>query len=114
VVWAIRRTYDWNYNSAALQWPYLGLPPLFAMYLLPPGYSAALHLLVLAVGFCFFCSLKFAYHLISFFIEWPTVEGRIGSVAQDGSRSVATYSFELGKYSFGGRTTIESISIPHM
>ena len=40
--------------------------------------------------------------------HWPTVEGRIVSVAQDGSRSVLTYSFELGQDIFGGMTTIKS------
>ena len=36
----------------------------------------------------------------------PTTEGLVGSAASDGSHSVITYSFELGRDTFGGATTL--------
>ncbi len=114
VVWAIRRRSDWDYKlssiAMAIRWGVVTVCYL----LLATGFLslAAVRLLVLAVGLCFLCWPNFAYNLSNFFIDWPTIEGRIGSVAQDGSRSVVTYSFELGRDTFGGRTTIRSISIP--
>ena len=71
---------------------------------------AALRFSTLAVGLLFLCWPNLAYHLTKFFIQWPTIEGRIGSVLQDGSRSVVTYSFDVGQDSFGGRTTVNSES----
>jgi hypothetical protein len=114
VVWAIRRKYKWDYRlsgmAKAVRWAVVTVCYVFlATGLL--GFAAP-RLFVLAVGLCFLCWPNFAYHLTNFFIEWPTIEGRIGSVARDGSRSVVTYSFELGQDSFGGRTTIRSSSTP--
>jgi hypothetical protein len=115
VVWAIRHKYKWDYKlssmAKAVRWAVVTVCYL----LLATGILgvAAVRLFVLAVGLCFLCWPNFAYHLTNIFIEWPTIEGRIGSVAQDGSRSLVTYSFELGRDSFGGRTTIGSNSTRH-
>jgi hypothetical protein len=114
VVWAIRRRFEWDYKlssaAMAVRWAVV----IVCYVLLATGLlsSAAVRLSIGIVGLGFLCWPNFAYHMTNFFIEWPTIEGRIGSVAQDGSRSVVTYSFELGEDSFGGRTTIRSSSTP--
>jgi hypothetical protein len=58
------------------------------------------------IGICFLCWPNLAYHLTNLFVEWPTTEGRVGSAATDGSHLVVTYSFELGRDTFGGATTL--------
>jgi len=45
--------------------------------------------------------------------QWPTIEGRVESVALDGSVSTVTYSFELGHECFGGETTMHARWIPY-
>lgn len=115
VVWAIRRRFRWNYKlsstAIAVRWAVVTVCYL----LLATGVLglAAVRLFVLAIGLCFLCWPNFAYHLTNFFVEWPTTEGRIGSVTQVGSRSVVTYSFALGQDSFGGRTKIRSNGPPY-
>jgi Protein of unknown function (DUF3592) len=112
VVWAIRRKFDLDYKLSStavlLRWAVV----TFSYLLLATGVLgiAAVRLPILAVGLLFLCWPNFVYHLTKFFVQWPTIEGRIGSVLQDGSRSVVTYSFEVGQDSFGGKTTVSSES----
>ena len=47
-------------------------------------------------GICFLCWPNLAYHVTNLFVEWPTAEGRVGSAEQVDSRSIITYSFEVG------------------
>jgi len=63
------------------------------------------------IGISFLCWPNLAYHLTNPFIEWPTIEGRVGSAASDGLHSVITYSFELGRDTFGGATTLGSNNV---
>jgi hypothetical protein len=110
VVWAIRRRFDWDYKLSAtagiVRWAVVTV----CYVLLATGVLgvSAVRLFILTIGLCFLCWPNFAYHLTKFFTEWPTIEGRIGSVAQDGSTAVLTYSFEVGGDSFGGKTTVRS------
>jgi hypothetical protein len=62
-------------------------------------------------GICFLCWPNLAYHLTNLFVEWPSTEGRVDSAAQEGSRSVITYSFELGQNTFGGAATLKSSDV---
>ena len=108
-LWAIRYKADWDYKlsgaAKTVRWVVVGVgytlaaavsgPPLFRVV---PG----------VIGICFLCWPNLAYHLTNLFVDWPTTEGRVGSAAPDGSRSVITYSFELGRNSFGGVTTLKS------
>ena len=104
-VWAIRYKADWDYKlsgtAKALRWSGIGYtlaaslpgPPLMRVV---PG----------IIGISFLCWPNLSYHLTNLFIEWPTTEGRVGSAASDGLHSVITYSFELGRDTFGGATTL--------
>jgi hypothetical protein len=114
VVWAIRHKFEWDYKLSITAMTVRWTVVTFCYVLLATGLlnSGAVRLCVLAAGLCFLCWPNFAYHLTNLFTEWPTIEGCIDSVAQDGSESLVTYSFELGQDFFGGRTKIKSITTP--
>lgn len=109
VFWAIRRRADWDYKlsgtAKAVRWTVVGIG-----YVLGAGLSgpAVARTAAGLTGICFLCWPNLAYHLTSLFIEWPTTEGRVGSVVQDGSHLVITYNFELGRDTFGGATSLKS------
>jgi hypothetical protein len=112
VFWAIRKKADWDYklsgNAKAVRWTVVGVGYVLAAWL--PG-PAAVRLVPGLTGICFLCWPNLAYHLATLFVDWPTIEGRVGSAAQDGSHSVITYSFELGQNTFGGATTLKSSDV---
>ena len=109
VFWAIRRKADWDYKlsgtAKAIRWTVVGTGYVLGAGL--PGPAVA-RLAPGLTGICFLCWPNLAYHLTSLFVERPTTEGRVGSVAQDGSHSVITYHFELGQDAFGGATSVKS------
>lgn len=111
-VWAIRRKSEVDYVlSSSTRW----IRWIVVILGFTVAYFAPLKSIRLVSGFAalaFLCWPNFAYHLTNAFIEWPTIEGCIDSVAQDDSRSVVTYTFELGQDFFGGRTIIRSNSTP--
>jgi len=108
-LWAIRYKADWDYKLSStakvVRWGVVGVGYTMAASLSGPP---IMRLVPGVVGICFLCWPNFAYHLTNLFIQWPTTEGRLGSAASDGSRSVITYSFELGHDTFGGAATLES------
>jgi hypothetical protein len=108
-LWAIRYKADWDYKlsgtAKTIRWSVVGIGYTLAAAL--PG-PALVRLVPGVTGICFLCWPNLAYHLTNLFVAWPTTEGRVGSAALDGSRSVVTYSFELGRDTFGGATTLKS------
>jgi uncharacterized membrane protein YedE/YeeE len=112
VFWAIRRKADWDYKlsgtAKAVRWTVVGVGYVLAAGL--PG-PALVRLVPGLTGICFLCWPNLAYRLTSLFVEWPTIEGRVGSAAQDGSHSVINYSFELGQDTFGGAATLKSSDV---
>jgi hypothetical protein len=111
-VWAIRYKADWDYKlsgtAKAIRWGVVGIGYTLAAAL--PG-PALVRVVPGVAGICFLCWPNLAYHLTNFFVEWPTTEGRVGSAAPDGSHSVITYSFERGRDTFGGATTLKSNNV---
>jgi hypothetical protein len=111
-LWAIRYKADWDYQlsgtAKVVRWGVVGIGYTLAAAL--PG-PALVRLVPGILGMCFLCWPNLGYHLTNLFVEWPTTEGRVGSAALDGSRSVVTYSFELGHATFGGATTLKSINV---
>jgi hypothetical protein len=109
LLWGIRYKADWDYKlsgtAKAVRWGLVGIGYALAAAL--PG-PALMRLVPLVIGICFLCWPNLAYHLTNLFIEWPTTEGRVGSAASDGSHSLITYSFEVGRDTFGGASTIAS------
>jgi len=107
-VWAIRYAAKADYkisNTArAVRWSVVGIGYLLAASL--PG-PAVVRLVPGFAGLSFLCWPNLAYHATNFLVEWPTAKGRIGSARDDGSRSVVTYSFEVGESVFGGTTRLK-------
>ena len=108
-VWAIRYKAEWDYKlsraAKTVRWAVVGVGYILAAGLPGPG---VLRLVPGFVGICFLCWPNLAYHATNLFVEWPTTEGRVDSVAQDGSRLVITYSFDIGRDIFGGTTTLKA------
>jgi Protein of unknown function (DUF3592) len=111
-LWAIRYKADWDYKlsgtAKAVRWSVVGIGYTLAAAL--PG-PPLMRVAPGVIGICFLCWRNLAYHLTNLFIEWPTTEGRVGSAASDGSHSVISYSFELGRDTFGGATTLTSNNV---
>ena len=109
VFWAIRRKAGVDYRlsgtAKAVRWTVVG-----AGYVLGAGLPgpAVARVVPGLTGICFLCWPNLAYHLSNLFVQWPTTEGRVGSVVQDGSHSLISYSFEMGQDTFGGATSVES------
>jgi len=108
-IWAIRYKADWDYKlsgtAKAVRWGVVAMGYVLAAALPGPGF---VRLVPGITGLLFLCWPNLAYHLTNLFVEWPTIEGRLGSIVQDGLHSIVTYSFELGGVTFGGRATIKS------
>jgi hypothetical protein len=108
-LWAIRYKAGWDYKlsgtAKAVRWSVVGIGYTLAAAL--PG-PRLMRVVPGAIGLCFLCWPNLAYQLTRLFIEWPITEGRVGSAASDGSHSVITYSFELGRDTFGGTSTLAS------
>jgi Protein of unknown function (DUF3592) len=108
LVWAIRYKADWDFRlsrtAKAVRWGVVGGGYVLGASLPGPG---VVRLVPGFVGICFLCWPNLAYHMTNLFVEWPTTEGRVGAVEQADSRSIITYSFELGGETFGGTTTLK-------
>ncbi len=111
-VWAIRRKSEVDYPlGTSAQW----IRWIVVLLGFTVAYFAPFKSLRLASGFtalAFLCWPNLAYHLTNLFVAWPTTEGRVDSATQDGSRSVITYTFELGQDIFGGTATLRDM-IPY-
>ncbi len=109
VFWAIRRKADVDYKlsgtAKTVRWTVVG-----AGYVLGAGLPgpAVTRVVPGLTGICFLCWPNLAYHLSNLFVQWPTTEGRVGSVVHDGSHSLISYNFEVGQDTFGGATSVKS------
>lgn len=102
---------DYKLSSAArnVRWAVVVIGYVLAAGL--PG-PAVVRLVPGFAGLSFLCWPNLAYHLTNLFVAWPTTDGRVDSATQDGSRSVITYTFELGQDIFGGTATLRDM-IPY-
>jgi|SRR5580658_2975768 hypothetical protein len=111
-LWAIRYKAKWDYKlsrtAKTVRWTVVGIGYLLAAGSPGPAIS---RLVPGFAGVCFLCWPNLAYHVTNFFVEWPTTEGRVGSIARNGSHSVITYSFELDQDTFGGSTTLRASDV---
>ena len=109
LVWAIRYKADWDFKlsgtAKVVRWAVITIGYVLAASLPGPGF---VRLVPGFAGICFLCWPNLSYHLTNLFVEWPTIEGRVGSAAQEGLHSIITYSFELGGETFGGMTTLKT------
>jgi len=106
-LWAIRYKADWDYKlsgtAKAVRWGVVGIG--YTLAAVVPG-PTLMRVVPGVIGISFLCWPNLAYHLTKLLIKWPTTEGRLGSAASDGLHSVITYSFELGRDTFGGATRL--------
>ncbi len=111
-VWAIRYKAEWDYKlGETAKWVRWAV--VFGMYFLAaslPGSSLApVRVIAGFTGLLFLCWPNFAYHLANQFIVWPTARGRVISSAEDGSRWVINYSFDVGEDTFGGSNKVKPV-----
>jgi hypothetical protein len=104
--WAIRYKAGWDYRlshtAKIVRWIVVGSGYVLAASLPGPG------IVRLAAGFAgisFLCWPNLAYHLTNLFIDWPTIEGRVVSVAQLDLHPVISYVFEIRGETYGGTAT---------
>jgi hypothetical protein len=107
--WALRHRLGWDYKlsgeAAAIRWALVLVGYLLAVLLPTP----AARLTCGFVGLAFLCWPNFAYHLTNLFVHRPImmIQGRVTSVAYDGSRASVSYSFTHGGDRFGGTAWVK-------
>jgi len=112
--WALRHRAGWDYKlsgaAVATRWAMVLVSFLLAVSLPTPP----TRLISLFIGLAFLCWPNFAYHLTNLFVKRPIVmiQGRVTSVAYDGSRASLNYSFTHGAERFGGTAWFERRASP--
>jgi len=91
LVWGVRYKADQDFKLSGtakiVRWAVVGIGYVLAASLPGPGF---VRLVPGLAGICFLCWPNLAYHLTNLFVEWPTVEGRVGYAAQEGLHSIIT------------------------
>jgi len=107
--WAVRYKAGWDYRlsatAKAVRWGVVAAGYVLAASLPGPGF---VRLVPFLVGICFLCWPNLAYHVTNLFVEWPSTEARVVSIAHSESDCVVGYAFELGGQTFGGTTRIKA------
>jgi hypothetical protein len=105
-IWAIRFRTDCDYklsrHAKVLRWVVVFVGYQLALSLPWPVVRLATGL----TGLCFLCWPNFAYHAAKVLFAWPTTQGRVVSVMQDGTACMVTYSFHYQNQTFGGTAKV--------
>lgn len=107
--WAVGYRAGWDHKLSGLaeatRWTIVLVGYLLGVSL--PGPAARLTCGFL--GLAFLCWPNFAYHLTNLFLKRSMImiQGRVTSVAYDGSRASLSYSFTYGGDRFGGTSWVK-------